>query len=89
MKCFYATSISHYAQQITTNKHKAMDSSAKNATMFLSQLRELSDFYNLFSSFDDADIPSDRREIILENLTYNMMKAEKKYMTECAATVKT
>ena len=66
-----------------------MDSSATNATMFLSQLKELSDFYNLFSSFDDNAIPADRREIILENLTYNMMNAEKKYMTECAATVKT
>jgi len=57
-----------------------MDSSDKTASMmFLSKLRELSEFYNLFLSFDDNDIPSDRREIILENLTYNMMNAEKEY----------
>lgn len=66
-----------------------MDSSATNATMFLSKLKELSDFYNLFSSFDDHDIPADRREIILENLTYNMMKAEKEYMAQCPTPVTT
>ena len=66
-----------------------MDSSATNATMFLSQLKELSDFYNLFSSFDDIAIPADRREIILENLTYNMMKAEKEYMAQCPTPVTT
>jgi hypothetical protein len=64
-----------------------MDSSTKNATMFISKLRELSEFYNLFSSFDDDDIPADRREIILENLTYNMMKLEKEYMAVCSVPV--
>jgi len=77
-----------FPQQITNNEYKAMDSSATNATMFLSQLRELSEFYNLFSSFDDDDIPTDRREIILENLTYNMMKAEKQYMAQCLTSVR-
>jgi hypothetical protein len=66
-----------------------MDSSATNATMFLSTLRELSEFYKLFSSFDDHDIPAERRDIILENLTYKMMKAEKEYTAQCAAGVKT
>lgn len=56
--------------------------------MFLSKLRELSEFYNLFLSFDDDDIPAERRDIILENLTYNMLKAEKEYTAQCAAAVK-
>ena len=89
MKCFFSTSISHSAKQTTINKHKAMDSSATNAAMFLSTLRELSEFYKLFSSFDDHDIPAERRDIILENLTYNMMKAEKEYTAQCASGVKT
>ena len=75
--------------QSTANKNKAMESSAKTATMFLSKLREFSAFYELFSSFDESEIPEDRRDIILENLTYQMIKAEKEYASECAARVKT
>ena len=66
-----------------------MESSATNATIFLSKLREFSAFYELFSSFDESEMPTDRRDIILENLTYQMMKAEKEYVSECAARVKT
>ena len=89
MKYFFSTSISHHSQQPTANENKAMESSAKSATLFLSKLREYSTFYELFSSFDDSEIPADRRDIILENLTYQMMKAEKEYTSECAARVKT
>jgi hypothetical protein len=66
-----------------------MDSSDTNANNFLSTLRELSEFYNLFSSFDNGEIPAERRDIILENLTYNMIKAEKEYMAQCHAPVRT
>lgn len=73
---------------ITTNEHKAMDSSDKNATMFLSNLREWSEFYNLFSSFNDDEISPERRDIILENIRYNIMKTEKEYMAQCETTVR-
>ncbi len=83
MKCFYATTISHYTQQITNNEDKAMDSIPQITEEFLSKLRELNEFYKLFSSFNDEDIPADRREIILDNLTCQMLLAETEFTQKC------
>lgn len=49
------------------------------ATEFLSTIKELGDFYYLFESFKEDEIPSERREIILKNLTYRMLAAENEY----------
>jgi hypothetical protein len=83
LKCFYATTISHYTQQITNNEDKAMDSIPQITEEFLSKLRELNEFYKLFSSFNDEDIPADRREIILDNLTCQMLLAETEFTQKC------
>ena len=84
MKCFYPTNRSHYTQQ--TNKGTlptTMDSTTKITEEFLFKLRELNEFYKLFSSFADDDIPADRREIILDNLTCQMLSAEKEFTQKC------
>lgn len=54
-----------------------------NSVEFLSKLRQLNEFYILFSSFNDDEIPADRRHIILENLTFQIIQAEKEYTQNC------
>jgi hypothetical protein len=54
------------------------------AEEFISKIRELHEFYSLFSEFNDDDIPAERRDIILENLTLQMIKVEKEYTHKCS-----
>jgi len=46
---------------------------------FSKKIKEIDEWYQLFSSFEDHEIPADRREIILQNLLYQFINAEKKY----------
>jgi hypothetical protein len=60
-----------------------MDFTKNTAEEFLSTLSQLNEFYKLFTSFNGNDIPEERRDIILENLTFQMLKAEKEYTQKC------
>ncbi len=62
-----------------------MDFNTKNNSSeeFLSKLSELNAFYKLFASFSDADISEERRDIILDNLIFQMLNAENEYKQKC------
>ena len=60
-----------------------MDFTKTTAQDFLAKLSELNEFYKLFASFNNDDIPEERKDIILENLTFQMLKAEKEYKQKC------
>ena len=63
-----------------------MNPIANNEATFISTIRELHEFYRIFSAFNDEELSAERRDIILENLTCQMMKAEKEYTLNCVRT---
>jgi len=63
-----------------------MDFIKNNTEEFQVKLIELNEFYKLFASFSQAEIPEERREIILDNLIFQILNAEKEYMQKCIRT---
>ena len=63
-----------------------MDFIKNNTEEFQVKLIELNEFYKLFTSFSQAEIPEDRREIILDNLIFQILNAEKEYTQKCIRT---
>jgi hypothetical protein len=57
-----------------------MDFIKTNGEEFLSKLRELNAFYDLFDSFSEEEIPEERRDIILDNLIIQILKVKKEYI---------
>lgn len=51
---------------------------------FSQKIKEINRWYQLFSSFEDYEICTERRDIILENLLYQFKIAEQKYQQEQA-----
>jgi len=81
LKYFYRRSRRH----INAYKIK-MDFIKNNTEEFQVKLIELNEFYKLFASFSQAEIPEERREIILDNLIFQILNAEKEYTQKCIRT---
>jgi hypothetical protein len=63
-----------------------MDFIKNNTEEFQVKLIELNEFYKLFASFSQAEIPEERREIILDNLIFQILNVEKEYTQKCIRT---
>jgi len=46
---------------------------------FTQKIKEINEWYELFSSFKEHEMSTIRKEIILENLLYQFINEEKKY----------
>jgi hypothetical protein len=49
---------------------------------YSSKIVEINEWYNLFSSFTPDEISYERREIILQNLLYQFIRAEASYTSK-------